>query len=67
MVVAFSGYTPAALELAVVELAMPTPPRTIPPKDATPPPSKTPELMRRCGMDNVPGPKPLDAMGISGS
>lgn len=62
-----NGYTPAGLELAVAELAMPAPSRTIPPKDATPPPPMTPELMRRYGMDNVPGPNPLEAKGRSTS
>jgi quercetin dioxygenase-like cupin family protein len=47
------------LEAAVIELAMPAPERVIPPKNATPPPQMTPELMRRYGMDNVPGPNPL--------
>ena len=41
------------------ELALPAPSRTIPPKRATPPPAMTPELMRRYGMDNLPGPNPL--------
>jgi quercetin dioxygenase-like cupin family protein len=54
-----NGYTPAGLELAVAELAMPAPRRTIPPKGATPAPAMTPYLMRRYGMDNVPGPNPL--------
>lgn len=54
-----NGYTPAGLELAVAELALPAPLRTLPPKGATPPPSMTPELMRRYGMDHVPGPNPL--------
>lgn len=54
-----NGYTPASLEAAVVELAMPAPERVIPPKGATPPPRMTPEQYRRYGMDNVPGPNPL--------
>lgn len=60
-----NGYAPAGLELTVAELAMPAPFRTIPPKNATPPPPMTPELMRRYGMDNVPGPNPLEAKGRS--
>jgi quercetin dioxygenase-like cupin family protein len=56
-----NGYTPAGLEAAVAELAMPAPERVIPPKGATPPPAMTPELMRRYGMDNMPGPNPLAA------
>lgn len=63
-----NGYTPAGLEMAVAEMAMPAPTRTIPPKGATPPPAMTPELMRRYGMDNVPGPNPLAAgSGTEGS
>ena len=54
-----NGYTPAGLELAVAEMAMPAPSRTIPPPGATPPPAMTPELMRRYGMENAPGPNPL--------
>lgn len=38
---------------------MPAPSRTIPPKNATPPPLMTPAQMRRYGMDNLPGPNPL--------
>jgi quercetin dioxygenase-like cupin family protein len=56
-----NGYTPSGLEMAVAEMAMPAPTRTIPPNDATPPPAMTPALMRRYGMDNVPGPNPLSA------
>ena len=54
-----NGYTPASIELAVAECAMPAPTRTIPPKGATPPPNMTPEQSRRYGMDNLPGPNPL--------
>ena len=54
-----NGYAPSGLELAVAELALPAPSRSIPPKHATPPPSMTPELMRRYGMDNLQGPNPL--------
>ena len=54
-----NGYTPAGLEMAIAEHALPAPSRTLPPKGATPPPAMTPELMRRYGMDNVPGPNPL--------
>lgn len=55
-----NGYTPSGLERAVMELAMPAPRRTLPPKAATPPPELTPEQYRRYGMDNLPGPNPLD-------
>ena len=58
-----NGYTPAGLELSIIEHGMPAPTRTIPPKGATPPPAMTPELMRRYGMDNVPGPNPLAPTG----
>jgi quercetin dioxygenase-like cupin family protein len=54
-----NGYTPAGLEMAVADLAMPAPTRTIPPKGATLPPEMTPALMRRYGMDGLPGPNPL--------
>lgn len=54
-----NGYTPSGLELAVLELALPAPSRTIPPHGATPPPSMTPELMRRYGMENLQRPNPL--------
>ena len=54
-----NGYTPASLEAAVMELALPAPERAIPPPGATPPPRLTPEQMRRYGVDNVPGPNPL--------
>jgi quercetin dioxygenase-like cupin family protein len=54
-----NGYTPAGLEAAVVELAMPARERVIPPKGATPMPNLSPAQMRRYGMDNVPGPNPL--------
>ena len=54
-----NGYTPAGLELAVIEHAMLAPPPPLPPQGVTPPPAMTPALMRRYGMDNVPGPNPL--------
>ena len=54
-----NGYTPSGLELAIAELAMPAPSRVIPPKGAAPPPAMTPELLRRYGMDNLPGSNPL--------
>lgn len=58
-----NGYTPAGLELAIAEMGMPAPRREIPPKDATPPPNMGPEQYRRYGMDNLPGPNPLDDQG----
>ncbi len=54
-----NGYTPAGLELAVAELALPAPERVIPPKGATPMPVMSDEQYRRYGMDNLPGPNPL--------
>ena len=54
-----NGYTPASLEAAVIEMAMPAPERTLPPKNATPEPRMTPEQLRRYGMAVVPGPNPL--------
>jgi quercetin dioxygenase-like cupin family protein len=58
-----NSYTPASLEAAVLEMAMPAPERVLPPKNATPPPAMTPELMRRYGMDALPGPDPLRPNG----
>jgi quercetin dioxygenase-like cupin family protein len=54
-----NGYTPAGLELAIAEMAMPAPSRSIPPKGATPPPNMSDEQYRRYGIDNLPGPNPL--------
>jgi hypothetical protein len=54
-----NGYTPASLEAAVTELAMPAPERVLPPKGLSPMPRMTPEQLRRYGMDLVPGPDPL--------
>jgi quercetin dioxygenase-like cupin family protein len=58
-----NGYTPASLEAAVIEMAMPAPERVLPPKNATPSPAMTRELMRRYGMDGLPGPDPLRPNG----
>ena len=58
-----NGYTPASLEAAVVELALPAPERVIPPKGATPMPQLSAEQLRRYGMDNLPGPNPLAPAG----
>ena len=54
-----NGYTPASLEAAVMEMAMPAPERVIPPEGATPPPEMTPEQLHRYGMAVTPGPDPL--------
>ena len=58
-----NGYTPASLEAAVIELAMPAPERVLPPKGATSPPRMTPADYRRYGMDPLPGPDPLRPNG----
>jgi quercetin dioxygenase-like cupin family protein len=54
-----NGYTPASLEAALVELAMPASERVLPPKNASPLIKMTPELLSRYGMDMLPGPDPL--------
>jgi quercetin dioxygenase-like cupin family protein len=61
-----NGYTPASLEACVVEMAMRTTERVLPPKEffttmeifAT-----NPELLSRYGMDILPGPDPLRPAG----
>ena len=58
-----NGYTPAGLELAVIENAMPAPERVMPPPNATPMPKLTPEQYRRYGMDDAPGPNPFAPAG----
>ncbi len=58
-----NGYTPAGLEMAVAEMAMPAPERVIPPKGATPMPNMSPEHLLRYVMDNLPGPNPLSPDG----
>ena len=54
-----NGYTPASLEAALVELAMPATERALPPKGAARTITMTPELLSRYGMDMLPGPDPL--------
>ena len=61
-----NGYTPAGLELAVIENAMPAPERIIPPPGATPSPKLSPEQSRRYGMDDAPGPNPLAPKAYQG-
>ncbi len=58
-----NSYTPASLEAALVELAMPAPARVLPPKGASPTIAMTPELLSRYGMDMLPGPDPLRPEG----
>jgi quercetin dioxygenase-like cupin family protein len=54
-----NGYTPASLEAALVEFAMPATERVLPPKGTSPIIKMTPELLSRYGMDMLPGPNPL--------
>jgi quercetin dioxygenase-like cupin family protein len=54
-----NGYTPASLEAALVEFATPATERVLPPKNASGIITMTPELLRRYGMDMLPGPDPL--------
>lgn len=54
-----NSYTPASLEAALVELAVPATARTLPPKDVSPGGVLTPDLLSRYGMDMLPGPDPL--------
>lgn len=58
-----NGSTPASLEAAVTELAMPAPERVLPPKGLSPMPTMTPEQLRCYGIDLVPGPDPLRPRG----
>jgi quercetin dioxygenase-like cupin family protein len=51
-----NGYTPASLEAALVEHAMPATERVLPPKGTSPVIKMTPELLSRYGMDMLPGP-----------
>jgi hypothetical protein len=54
-----SGYTPAILEAALVEFATPATERVLPPKNASLLSKMTPELLKRYGMDMLPGTDPL--------
>ena len=54
-----NGYTPASMEALIVELATPATARTLPPEGAVAPPKMNPDLLRRYGMDVLPGPDPL--------
>jgi hypothetical protein len=54
-----NGYTPASLEACIVEMAMRTTERVLPPKNVSPIIEMTPELLSRYGMDMLPGPDPL--------
>jgi len=58
-----NGYTPASLEACVVEWAMRTTERVLPPKNVSPTIELTPELLSRYGMDMLPGPDPLRPAG----
>jgi quercetin dioxygenase-like cupin family protein len=54
-----NGYTPASLEAALVELAMPAIERVLPPKNTSRVITMNAERLRRYGMDMLPGPDPL--------
>jgi quercetin dioxygenase-like cupin family protein len=54
-----NGYTPASLEAALVELATRATERVLPPKNGIRMPEMNAELLRRYGMDMLPGPDPL--------
>jgi quercetin dioxygenase-like cupin family protein len=54
-----NGYKPASMEALIVELATPATERTLPPQGAVAPPRMNPDLLRRYGMDVLPGPDPL--------
>ena len=58
-----NGHTPAGLEALVVELATPATGRALPPRGAVAPPAMNPGLLRRYGMDVLPGPDPLRPEG----
>jgi quercetin dioxygenase-like cupin family protein len=58
-----NGYTPASLEAALVEHATVANERVLPPKGAARTINMTPELLKRYGMDMLPGPDPLRPEG----
>jgi quercetin dioxygenase-like cupin family protein len=61
-----NGYTPASLEACVMEKAMRTTERVLPPKNVSPTMAviaTNPELLSRYGMDILPGPDPLRPEG----
>ena len=58
-----NGYTPASMEALIVELATPAAARSLPPEGLVAPPKMNPDLLRRYGMDVLPGPDPLRADG----
>jgi hypothetical protein len=61
-----NGYTPASLEACVVEKALRTTERVLPPENASPTMAifaTNPELLIRYGLDIVPGPDPLRPAG----
>ena len=47
----------------IVEMAMRATERVLPPENTTPPPALSPELLKRYGMDMLPGPDPLRQAG----
>jgi len=58
-----NGYTPASLEAALVELAMPATERVLPQKNTSRPITMNAERLSRYGMDMLPGPDPLRPEG----
>jgi len=57
-----NGYTPASQEAAVLEIALRTSERVLPPKHGAPTMAKlaeNPKLLRRYGMEEFPGADPL--------
>ena len=58
-----NGWTPASVEVLIVELATPATERALPPERVVRPPAMNPDLLRRYGMDVLPGPNPLRPAG----
>jgi quercetin dioxygenase-like cupin family protein len=58
-----NGYTPASLEAALVELAMPAAERVLPAKNTSRVIIMNAERLSRYGMDMLPGPDPLRPEG----
>lgn len=54
-----NGYTPASMEALIVERGTPATTLTLPPNGSVAPRENTPELLRRYGVDILPGPDPL--------
>ena len=54
-----NGYTPASMEAQIVEQGTPATTRTLPPNGPVAPRENTPALLRRYGVEILPGPDPL--------